>query len=509
MVAARIARRSGDVDAASMDEQSVTNRLVRGLESMLGAQVIGYLTKGTLTVVLASVLLSPAEFGLLFYALSIAGFGVMLSELGLAKSCARYLVEYEERAPGQIPHILRVTLGVNLVTIGITSLVFLVFGAEIAALLGDPRLAPFLTLAAVFIVVRALFTFLKLSFQGFNRVTWSAVIDSVASVGKLLFATTFVLLGLGTIGAFAGFVVSYAVAIVLGFAVLYRRFYVTYTPAADREAGLVRRIVEYSVPLSLTRGAGVLDQRVDTVLVGALAGPVAVAYYTLGKQISEFAIAPATSLGFVVSPMYGEQRARDESGRAARLYQTSLEHLLLLYVPAAVGLILVAEPVVRSVFGASYLGAVPVIQLLAGFVIVKAVDKITNDGLDYLGRARARAIVKSAGSVGNFGLNLALIPLYGAVGAAGATVATTAAVVVVNVYLFHREVPLDGRGLARTVAAVVAITIPMAVIVEVVLSISSGLLTLVVAIAVGVAVWATLAVLSGLVDPGEVRTLLT
>lgn len=492
-----------------MADESLTDRIVRGAGATFGAQVLGYLSKGALTVVLARTLLTRDEFGLLFYALSVAGFGVLFAELGLAKSGARYLAEYDEQDPGQVPHVLRVTLLSNFVPIAVTALAFAAFGPVIARWAGDPQLAPFMTLAAVYIALRALFTFLKLSFQGFNRVTWSALIGAVSSVGKLVFAVAFVLLGFEVVGAFAGYVASVAVAVVVGFVVLYRKFYATYSPADAIEDGLARRIVEYSVPLTLTRGAGILDQRVDTVLVGAISGPAAVAYYTLGKQISQFAIAPATSLGFVVSPAYGEQKAGGDLARAASLYQTSLEHVLLLYVPAAAGLVLVAEPLVTTVFGESYLGAVLVVQLLAGFVVVKAVDKITNDGLDYLGRARARAIVKSGGSVANFLLNLLLIPLYGAAGAAGATVVTTTAVVAANVYLIHRQLSLDGWSIARTVLLVVAITAPMAVVVELVLATSSGLATLAAAIAVGVAVWAVLAVLSGLVDPGEVRTLLS
>lgn len=492
-----------------MGDETLWDRLLRGAGATFGAQIVGYVSKGALTVVLARVLLSPGEFGLLFYALSVVGVGALVSEVGLAKSAARYIAEYDERDPGQIPHILRVTLLVNLVPIAAASLFFLAFGPVVADLLGEPGLAPFLTLAAGYVVVRPLFTFLKLAFQGFNRVTWSAVVGAISSVGTLLFATGFAVLGLGAVGAFVGYVAGFAVAVAVGSVVLYQQFYAAYSPADAIEAGLARRIVEYSLPLTLTRGAGILDKKVDTVLVGIITGPVAVGFYTLGKQIAEFAIAPATALGFAVSPAYGEQKAKRDLARAAGLYQTSLEHVLMLYIPAAVGLVLVAEPVVASIFGGEYLGAVPVVQLYAGFVVLKAVDKITNDGLDYLGQARARAIVKGAGSVGNFGLNLLLIPFYGAVGAAGATVATTAVIVLANVYLIHRQLSLDVTRIGRTAGIVTAITVPMAVCVEFVLALASNLLALALAVGVGVAVWGVLAVLSGLLDPAEIRTRLS
>jgi O-antigen/teichoic acid export membrane protein len=169
---------------------------------------------------------------------------------------------------------------------------------------------------------------------------------------------------------------------------------------------------------------------------------------------------------------------------------------------------LVADPVVRHVFGADYLPAVPVVQVFGAYILVHAVNKITADGLDYLGRARSRAVAKGTMAVANFTLNLLLIPLMGVVGAAVATVATYSVYTGVNLYVIHDELALRVAYLARWVAAVCGVSLGMAAAVGAVVPYISGLPTLVGVIGLGVAVWAALAVGSGLLDVRRLASLL-
>jgi O-antigen/teichoic acid export membrane protein len=235
----------------------------------------------------------------------------------------------------------------------------------------------------------------------------------------------------------------------------------------------------------------------------------AVGYYTIAKQVSDFVSAPASSFGYTVSPVLGEQSSKDRTDRAAKLYEQSLEYVLLAYVPAVVGLILVADPMVRYIFGTDYLGAVPVLQVFSGFMLVNAVDKVTSDGLDYLGRARSRAIIKSTMAVSNAGLNLLLIPVLGVVGAAVATVITYTIYTLSNVYFIHQELTIRFGYVLRRLAITCVVTVAMAAAVWLALPYVTGLLTLFGAVFLGFGTWAALSVAGGMLDVRRVANLLT
>jgi len=487
---------------------TLRDRVARGVKASLLARVVHVVTNAALLVALTRYLLTPAEYGRLYFALSVVGIAMLFGTLGVPKATARYLTEYVETDPGQVPHLLRRTTGVVLALAATVGAVLAVGSGVLADRLGDRALAPFFVVGGAYLAGKALTNHLKIVFQGFNRVDWSAVVGAVNGIGRLVFAVGFVVLGFGALGAMAGYVVAFLVAAGVGLVVLYTQFYRTFDRTDEREEGLLRRVLEYSVPTTATRASVVLDSRVDSVLLGVLAGPTAVGFYTLARQISDVCIVPAQSLGFTITPTFGEQKAADSISRAARLYERALEHVLLLYVPAGVGLVLVAEPAIRYVFTDQYLSAVPIVQLFALFVLVRAVHKITGSGLDYLGLARVRAIARGTSAVGNVGLNLLLIPRYGAVGAALATVTTYTLYTIVNVYYVHREFSLRLGYLASQLAWIVAIAAVMGGSVFLARPYVDSLVSLVGTIVLGGAVWATLAVLSGLVDPGEVRSFL-
>lgn len=488
---------------------SIVDRISRGVKATFGANVANVAANGLLIVVLARYLLTPDEYGLLFLALSVLGVVTIFGTLGLPSSVARYVTEYEEEDPSQVPHVVTASLGILLVLAAVAGAIVSLGSSRIAALLDEPDLAALLTLGLGYVLVQSLRTYLAKVFQGFNRVHYSALVNTISSVGRVTFAIGFVLLGFGVVGALAGYVLGTAVAVVVGLGVLYYRIYRTFERAERREDGLVQRIVEYSVPLTATRGAGVLDKRVDTILIGVLLNPAAVAFYTIGKQVSSVCVTPARALGFTISPVYGEQQASDQDRRAARLYEQSLEHVLLLYVPAVVGLVLVADPMVRHVFGSEYLGAVPVLQVLSLYVLVSAINRITSDGLDFLGRARDRAIVKSATAISNFVLNLLLIPALGVVGAAGATVVTYSVYTAVNVYIIGQELPVRFGPALRTTVGVGAVSLLMGAGVSLLLPFVSGPAGLFGVVAFGILVWAIGASLGGLLDVGRAMRFFT
>lgn len=483
-------------------------RIVRGLAAVLSASVLGTVLKGLVILVLARYLLDPEAYGLLFLALSVVLFVQMFASLGLPRSAARYVSEYRETDPGQVPHIVRTALAYNVVTIVAFGGGLVVFAGPIADLVGEPRLVPFLQIGALLVAATALTVFVRTLFQGLNRVDYSALVTVVLRVGELVFVVGLVLLTGEVMGAFVGYVLGAVIGAAVGGALLYRRFYSQFDPASSMEEGLARRIFEYNLPLMTSRGAGALLSKTDVVLVGFFWNPAIVGFYVLALQIAEFVATPAKSLGYVISPTFGEHRASGDLETAATVYERSFEHTLSLYVPAALGLVIVADPAVPLVFGAAYADAVPVVRVLALFVVMKALNDITNTTLDYLGVAKLRAYAKIGGAATNVALNVALVPVFGGVGAAAATVVTYGLLVGVNLVLVARTLPLSLDHVGRAAGKALAVGAAMAAVVLLAVPHASTLPALAATVLLGVVVWLVLAVASGLLDPDQVAAAL-
>jgi len=486
---------------------SVTDKIASGFRAQLSSQVIAAIVGATITVVLAR-LLTPNEYGIFFLAISIFSIFKVATRLGIARSTGRYIAEYKETKPEQIQHIVKTGLLVNFVTIGIAVVVLFFTHNQIAGVLGEPSLAPLLLLGTVYLTFSTLAIFLSKIWQGFEKVALASAIEICSQLGRLLFAVGLVAIGYGAVGALSGYIVANLVAVSIGSVILYKNLFYLQDTAAAVESGLRRRIVEYSIPITVTNTANRIEKEVDTVLIGFFLTPVAVSHYVIGKHVVKFIETPMSALGFTLSPTFGAQKADDNIGQASRIYETALSYILLLYIPAGAGIIVVAEPFITLFFGAEYAGAIPVLQIFGIFVVLKAITKLSGDTLDFLGRARARAIVKTVTSILNVILNVILIPTMGVIGAATATVITFGIYTAVTLVIIFQEFTLDLGSLLRDVGQISLITVAMLAAVVGYLEYAESWFSLFFAVGIGLLVWTVLSMLTGLLDIKRVSSMI-
>jgi len=463
--------------------------LATGIYSVLGA---------LLTIILARIL-DPDGYGLLFLALSVCGVLRIFAKLGIGKSTGKYIATYKEKNPEQIPNILKFGLVLNCSLILLVSIMIYFFHDFIAQAVGEPDLSPFILLGALYVAFSALNYYCRRTLQGFESIKASSISKIVKSVVKFILSIILVLLGYGAIGAFMGHILGLVAASIIGISFLYFQHYQNQI-SVPIEPGLRKRILEYSLPITLTSTSANIDRNLDTILVGFFIGPMAVAFYTVGKQVISFIETPVSALGFSLSPSYESQRAQGNPDVAAKIYEEGMVHTLLLYIPASAGLIIISEPFVLLIFGEEYLGAVSVLQVLAVYAVFLAMVKITGSGLDFLGKAKQRSIIRAITTILNVILNLILIPTLGVVGAAIATLISYSIYSLSNVYLMHAELPINSRYLLSSISKIILITLVMAISVYSVISYANSVPTLISTICLGIIIWAVLGYIVDLID---------
>jgi len=477
---------------------NLASKLGTSFRAALSAHIISGISGAVLVVVLARIL-DPNGYGLLYLAIGIIGSIKIFSKLGIAKSTGRYIAEYKNKSPDQITNIVLFSFKLNLATISVV-VITLYFGRDyIADIVGEPEIAQFILYGTGLILFGTIFTLNNRILQGLEEITIASRLRAIEEVCKSLLAITLAVLGFGAIGAFVGYIIGFAIAVVLGMWYITTQF-LRVSDYSSMSKNLKVDITKYAVPLTATSTANVLDKRVDIILIGFFLSPISVAYYTISKQIIQFIETPMSALAFVLSPAFGSLKASDDLEAVAEIYEEALFHSLLLYIPATAGLILVSDPLINIVFGEDYSGGVIVLQVLAAYAILRSVAKITSGGLDYLGRARHRAYAKGITSILNVGLNILLIPLYGVVGAAAATVITHTIYTFVNVCIMFTEIRFNTIKTIKNIIYILIITIIMSVIVSELLLFIGSLFELLIVVVVGASIWFFLSVATGLLD---------
>lgn len=478
---------------------SLIRNIIRGFKAEIGGRIFYFATTGVVLIFLGRVF-SPSAYGIVFLAFSLLSVGQLFGDLAIPTSAARYVTEYEELDPDQVGFIVTFSLVIILGAATIVATLLIVFNSHIASIFGEEDLGSVIIVGAGMILCRSIYLYFRKILQGFKFIRSSATVYGAEGAGRLIFVVGLVLLGFGTTGAIGGYALGFGSAALLGGILFYRHIYkeIDITLRGDKETR--ERILRYAVPLLGIRGAKVVDNSFDTVLVGFFLAPSAVGFYSLSKQAVHLLQAPASALGFSAGPWLGDQKAVGNVDQIADIYASSLVYTLLLYVPIAAGLALLARHALLIIFGESYLPATNILQILALLAVLQGVEELSENAIDYLGRARERSIAKAVTVTISLGSMIVLVPIFDVVGAAIAKVTTHATYVGTLLYIMHSEVGFDIHSVSRDIFLIVGITALMSVAVFYALQFISGVVTLIAVILLGGIIWMIMAIVLGFVD---------
>ncbi|HWS34026.1 MAG TPA: MATE family efflux transporter [Actinoplanes sp.] len=283
-----------------------------------------------------------------------------------------------------------------------------------------------LRVLAVFVPLQALTDVLLTVTRGYRSMRPTVLLDRVLRSGLQLLAVGAA--GVAALWAAASlpvFALAWAapylpVAILAGFAA--RR---AYTSGLDRETTVTRTEQRrlrrdfwvFTAPRAVAAVAQLALQRVDVLLVAALGGLAPAAVYAVAGRFVVLIQFANQGLSQSVQPRLAEALSTGDHDAARRLYQVATGWLVLVTWPICL-LVIAFAPWYLRLFGAGYTAGVPVVLVLAGAMLVATGCGMVDMVLAMAGRTSANlgnVLIALAVTVG---LDVLLIPRWGALGAA-------------------------------------------------------------------------------------------
>lgn len=176
------------------------------------------------------------------------------------------------------------------------------------------------------------------------------------------------------------------------------------------------------VPLSIVTAAGLINSRLDILMLGLLSAVEDVAHYGIAMQLASLVVMGQTIVNAIVAPKIARlYRQLDHSGlhriitHAARLSGTIALVVFL-------GIFLVGAQMIEALLGQDYSGAWTIALILCGGHLVSSMMGPVGKVMSMTGNERTMARLVWLSAFANAVLNLILVPTHGAVGAAIATV---------------------------------------------------------------------------------------
>lgn len=232
-----------------------------------------------------------------------------------------------------------------------------------------------------------------------------------------------------------------------------------------RDRALYGRLFREALPLGIMNILALLYLRIDTVILSRLAGETAVAQYGAMYRLTETALAVAIAISATSLPLLAARLGQGPPAEGVALYQRSFRLLLAYATLAACLLTLLAEPLVRGLYGMAYVESAGVLVVLAWAILFMSLNILQTVAIIALDRSAVVTAIALVNLVVNVGLNLVLIPRLGVMGAAISTVGTEAINSGLQFFWLTRRLPLGPLAAPLAwglLSALLALAIPVA-----------------------------------------------
>jgi O-antigen/teichoic acid export membrane protein len=408
-------------------EPQPLGRHFRGSNLVLVASAVGA-TLELGSQVMAVRHLSTSAFGAFAFALAVALFLQGVAQFGMPLAVSRFApMRREADDPGGVAGVIAIAIGVALGLGVVLAGVVTAFAVLAPAGVLSPRSAHALRILALMIPLEAVIAVATSVFAVFGRTRAIIIRGSLVTPGLKCAATAVVVLAGGGVTALAaGYVASSAIGAALACWLVL---------GILRDSGLVARlrgprqwpardVVPFAaVALTTTLVWSVLEM-CDAILLGFLRGPDDVAKLRAITPLMRGHTLISAAFIVFFTPLAATYLARADARGMQELYVRTSAWLATLAFPLLLMTSAFAGVLVDALYGARYSGSATVLLILSIGYFVQTASGFNGQTLKIHGLLRFTVAVDLCAMVVNFGVNLLLIPKYGAAGAAMGTTST-------------------------------------------------------------------------------------
>ena len=351
-------RAAGTSVSEEKEEKSLGSSTIRGAFWAYGSYVGGRVLV-LISIALLARLLSPRDFGLVALALTFTTLLETVGDLGLGKAL---VVSKEDDIADRANTVFVYGLAIGLAGCLIT----IVCAPFVADFFREPAVLPLLIALSLNFPLRALGNTQYALAQKSMDFRTRTVAELANVVVRGLLGVILAVIGFGAwslvLGYLAGtFVLSAMLWVMVPWKPRLRRANRAYARELFTFGGTLTGVdVLHGVSVSA-----------DSLIIGRVLGPVALGLYSLAQRLPSLLVVNLSVVaGTVLFPAY----TKVEANRLGSVFLTSLRFTMIIAAPLAVGLAVMADPIILALFGDQWGGAVVPMQIMAVYGVILALE---------------------------------------------------------------------------------------------------------------------------------------
>lgn len=371
------------------------------------------------SLAIAARCVSKEEFGIFVLFSVAADFLIMASDFGIRTTTIRVLSADKNTQKEVTSSVLGFMLIISLMF----SILVYLFGGIAWETFNFSRLQGFLPFLVLLYFVKFQLTGLFSFLQGLHLYNRFASIQVIEAVGRfiliLLLVGHFDMELKGLVIAVIG---STMFSAILGY-VSIPWFLI---PRIDLK--VLKKLLLFGFPLQIHGFMGFVFERTDTIMLGAMLGPLSVASYEVGYKVPNQVRGIFAAVGSVFFPQIAEYYGQKDTAAAEGFLKSTLRIISFLSAGATLVAILFSKEIISLLFSVKYAESDAILSILMVAICFGITNYFMGMALVASGRSKAILLTSIPESFINIVANLLFIPIWGVIGAAFASLMSRCAV---------------------------------------------------------------------------------
>ena len=248
------------------------------------------------------------------------------------------------------------------VTSGVILTVASVFmsGFIASTVFGRPESAFLVTLASATILSTSIFVAVQSIFVGFEAMKYSSFVMICQAIVQGFFAPVLVYLGYGAFGAVLGYALASVVVGVFSVVLLYFSIFRRLEKGGADGSSLLqvlKPLLRYGVPLAIaTISAGLLTQ-FFSFMMAAFCSNATIGNYRVATNFGVLLTFFAFPISTVLFPVFSKLNPFKEKQVLKSVFTSAVKYTAFLLVPATLGMMVLARPIIGTLYGGKWLDA--------------------------------------------------------------------------------------------------------------------------------------------------------
>lgn len=402
-----------------------------------------------LIIIYATRILGPTEWGIFAYAITLANFFAIFTDIGINGILTREIVKNQKLINYYLSTSFYIKLPLLIISVALT-----VFVAPLLTNMSE--INPLLKIIVLIFAIDVLREFSFSVVRALEKMEIEALVKTLTNVGVATFSFVFLALWAKpyflALGYFLGDLFGFLV--IIWFLRAYLKNIFLYFSKT-----LVPKILSSAWPFALISLFGTILVNTDVLMLGWFKPSYEIGLYAAAQRALQLIYLGPSLLVVATFPLF--TKASANKAKFKDYFEKILSLMFLLTLPIWIGGLISGTGLIDTFFGHEYLAASNAFKILLFPIIIGFPTILINNAIFIYDKQKTVISFIISGGILNLVLNYLLIPKYGI---EGASLATTASLIFSNLFIWHQMKKIVPFGVLYRLKKIIMATVLMGLV---------------------------------------------